>query len=299
MIKADHVSKRFGRFEAVKDVHVHVKKGSIYGLLGSNGAGKTTLLKMLSGIIQADQGKPMIEGEVIFERPDIKKRILFIPDQPYFFHQTSLLQMASFYEAVYDRWNTERFHQLHGHFDLDPKAKLSRMSKGMQRQAAFILTLSAMPDALILDEPFDGLDPVVRQQVKNLLIQDVSSREMTVLVSSHNLREMEDFCDAVGVMHKGRILYERDLEELKTDVSKLQVAFKKMPDETFLKGMDVMHFEKRGRVLTCIVRGNEGDIDRHVRAYEPAIYDVLPLTLEEIFTYEMGSVGYEIRNLIV
>ncbi|OES45006.1 ABC transporter ATP-binding protein [Domibacillus iocasae] len=299
MIKADHVSKRFGRFEAVKDVHVHVKKGSIYGLLGSNGAGKTTLLKMLSGIIQADQGKPMIEGEVIFERPDIKKRILFIPDQPYFFHQTSLLQMASFYEAVYDRWSTERFHQLHGHFDFDPKAKLSRMSKGMQRQAAFILTLSAMPDALILDEPFDGLDPVVRQQVKNLLIQDVSSREMTVLVSSHNLREMEDFCDAVGVMHKGRILYERDLEELKIDVSKLQVAFKKMPDETFLKGMEVIHFEKRGRVLTCIVRGNEGDIDRHVRAYEPAIYDVLPLTLEEIFTYEMGSVGYEIRNLIV
>ncbi|MCP3761294.1 ABC transporter ATP-binding protein [Domibacillus sp. A3M-37] len=299
MIKADHISKRFGRFEAVKDVHMHVKKGSIYGLLGSNGAGKTTLLKMLSGIVQADQGKPTIEGELIFERPDIKKRILFIPDQPYFFHQTSLLQMASFYEAVYDRWNGERFHQLLEHFDLDPKAKLSRMSKGMQRQASFILTLSAMPDALILDEPFDGLDPVVRQQVKNLLIQDVSGREMTVLVSSHNLREMEDFCDAVGVMHKGRILYERDLEELKTDVSKLQVAFRKMPDETFLKGMDVMHFEKRGRVLICIVRGNEGDIDRHVRSYEPAIYDVLPLTLEEIFTYEMGSVGYEIRNLIV
>lgn len=299
MIKADHISKRFGRFEAVKDVHVHVKKGSIYGLLGSNGAGKTTLLKMLSGIVQADQGKPTIEGELIFERPDIKKRILFIPDQPYFFHQTSLLQMASFYEAVYDRWNGNRFHQLLEHFDLDPKAKLSRMSKGMQRQASFILTLSAMPDALILDEPFDGLDPVVRQQVKNLLIQDVSGREMTVLVSSHNLREMEDFCDAVGVMHKGRILYERDLEELKTDVSKLQVAFRKMPDETFLKGMDVMHFEKRGRVLTCIVRGNEGDIDRHVRSYEPAIYDILPLTLEEIFTYEMGSVGYEIRNLIV
>lgn len=299
MIKADHISKRFGRFEAVKDVHMHVKKGSIYGLLGSNGAGKTTLLKMLSGIIKADQGKPTVEGESIFERPDVKKRILFIPDQPYFFHQASLLQMARFYAAVYDQWNEDRFHQLHQHFNLDPKAKLSRMSKGMQRQAAFILTLSAMPAALVLDEPFDGLDPVVRQQVKNLLIQDVSNRDMTVLVSSHNLREMEDFCDAVGVMHKGRLLYERDLEELKTDVSKLQVAFKRMPDESFLKGMDVMHYEKRGRVLICIVRGNEGDIDRHVRAYEPAIYDVLPLTLEEIFTYEMGSVGYEIRNLIV
>ncbi|WP_309089068.1 ABC transporter ATP-binding protein [Domibacillus sp.] len=299
MIKADHLSKRFGRFEAVKGVQMHVKKGSIYGLLGSNGAGKTTLLKMLSGIMRADQGRAVIEEKSIFEQPAVKKRILFIPDQPYFFHQTSLLQMAHFYAAVYDRWNEERFQQLYHHFNLNPKAKLSRMSKGMQRQAAFILTLSAMPDALILDEPFDGLDPVVRQQVKNLLIQDVSSRSMTVLVSSHNLREMEDFCDAVGVMHKGSLLYERDLEELKTDVSKLQVAFKKMPDESFIKGMDVMHYEKRGRVLTCIVRGNEGDIDRHVRSYEPAIYDVLPLTLEEIFTYEMGSVGYEIRNLIV
>ncbi|OXS79204.1 ABC transporter ATP-binding protein [Domibacillus enclensis] len=299
MIKAEHVSKTFGRFEAVKDVQVHVNKGSIYGLLGSNGAGKTTLLKIISGIVKADKGTAQVEGQSIFERPDVKKRILFIPDQPYFFHQTSLLQMASFYEAVYDRWDSERFHQLYEHFSLDPKAKLSRMSKGMQRQASFILTLAAMPDVLVLDEPFDGLDPVVRQQVKNLLIQDVSNRAMTVLVSSHNLREMEDFCDAVGVMHKGRILYERDLEELKTDVSKLQVAFKKMPDDTFLSGMDVMHMEKRGRVLTCIVRGQEGDIDRHVRSYEPAIYDVLPLTLEEIFTYEMGSVGYEIRNLIV
>jgi ABC-2 type transport system ATP-binding protein len=299
MIKADNVSKRFGRFDAVKNVQVHVKKGSIYGLLGSNGAGKTTLLKILSGIIRADHGVPTIEGESIFEAPDVKKRVLFIPDQPYFFHQTSLMQMASFYEAVYDQWNGERFHQLYEHFALDPNALLSRMSKGMQRQAAFILTLSAMPDALILDEPFDGLDPVVRQQVKNLLIQDVSGRSMTVLVSSHNLREMEDFCDAVGVMHRGALLYERDLEELKTDISKLQVAFKKMPDESFLAGMEVVHYERRGRVLTCIVRGTEGEIDRHVRSYEPAIYDVLPLTLEEIFTYEMGSVGYEIRNLIV
>ncbi|OLN24095.1 ABC transporter [Domibacillus antri] len=299
MIKADNVSKRFGRFDAVKDVDVNVKKGSIYGLLGSNGAGKTTLLKIISGIIRSDKGVPEIEGSSIFEAPDVKKRVLFIPDQPYFFHQSSLFQMASFYKAVYDRWNEERFHQLYKHLDLDPNRKLTRMSKGMQRQAAFILTLSAMPDALILDEPFDGLDPVIRQQVKNLLIQDVSSREMTVLVSSHNLREMEDFCDAVGVMHKGKLLYERDLEELKTDISKLQVAFKKMPDESFLAGMDVIHHEKRGRVLTCIVRGAEGNIDRYVRSYEPAIYDVLPLTLEEIFMYEMGSVGYEIRNLIV
>ncbi len=299
MIRAKGVLKKFGRHEAVKNVDLHVKKGSIYGLLGSNGAGKTTLLKLVSGILKADSGKAEIEGVSIFENPDVKKRVLFIPDQPAFFHQTSLKYMANFYKAVYSQWNETRFRQLYEHFALDPHAKLSRMSKGMQRQAAFILTLSAMPDALVLDEPFDGLDPVVRQQIKNILIQDVSTRGMALLVSSHNLREMEDFCDAVGVMHQGRLLYERDLEELKTDISKLQAAFKKMPDESFLTGMNVLHYEQRGRVLTCIVRGTEEEIDRHVRLYEPALYDVLPLTLEEIFTYEMGSVGYEIRNLIV
>lgn len=268
-------------------------------MLGSNGAGKTTFLKIITGVIRPDKGMTKIEGVSIYERPEVKERVLFIPDQPYFFQQSTLMQMASFYKAVYKRWNGERFQQLHGHFSLDPHAKLSRMSKGMQRQAAFILTLSAMPDVLVLDEPFDGLDPVVRQQVKNLLIQDVSEREMTVIVSSHNLREMEDFCDSVGIMHKGGLLFERELEELKTDVCKVQVAFRKVPDQVFLDGLDLLHYEKRGRVFICIVRGQEEDIHRHVQVFEPAIFDILPLTLEEIFTYEMGSVGYEIRNLIV
>ncbi|MFK2826049.1 ABC transporter ATP-binding protein [Bacillus sp. B190/17] len=299
MITAEKVSKRFGRYDAVKDVSIHVKKGSIYGLLGSNGAGKTTFLKMVTGIIRPDQGITKVEEVPVYENPKTKERVLFIPDQPYFFQQATLMQMSAFYEKVYERWNGGRFRQLYEHFSLDPHRKLSRMSKGMQRQAAFILTLSVMPDVLVLDEPFDGLDPVIRQQVKNLLIQDVSEREMTILVSSHNLREMEDFCDSVGVMHKGGLLFERDLEELKTDVCKVQVAFRKMPDPSFLDGMNVLHDEKRGRVLTCIVRGQEEEIYRYVQTFEPAIFDILPLTLEEIFTYEMGSVGYEIRNLIV
>lgn len=299
MITAEKVSKRFGRYEAVKDVSIHVKKGSIYGLLGSNGAGKTTLLKIMTGIICPDQGLTQIEGVPVYERPEVKERALFIPDQPYFFQQSTLMQMSSFYKAVYERWDEKRFQKLHEHFGLDPHAKLSRMSKGMQRQAAFILTLSAMPNVLVLDEPFDGLDPVVRQQVKNLLIQDVSEREMTVIVSSHNLREMEDFCDSVGIMHKGRLLFERDLEDLKTDICKVQVAFRQLPDQSFLDGLDLLHYEKRGRVFICIVRGQEEKIYRHVQAFAPAIFDILPLTLEEIFTYEMGSVGYEIRNLIV
>lgn len=299
MITADKVTKRFGRYEAVKNVSIRVKKGSIYGLLGSNGAGKTTFLKMVAGIIRPDKGTALIEEAPVYESPETKGRVLFIPDQPYFFQQATLMQMAAFYKEVYSRWNGERFRQLHEHFSLDPNRKITRMSKGMQRQAAFILTLSVMPDVLVLDEPFDGLDPVVRQQVKNLLIQDVSEREMSVLVSSHNLREMEDFCDSVGIMHKGGLLFERDLEELKTDICKVQVAFRQMPDQSFLDGMNLLHYEKRGRVYICIVRGQEEDIHRYVQTFEPAIFDILPLTLEEIFTYEMGSVGYEIRNLIV
>ncbi|KZO01287.1 ABC transporter ATP-binding protein [Pseudobacillus badius] len=299
MITAENISKRFGRYEAVKDVSIHVKKGSIYGLLGSNGAGKTTFLKIITGIMRPDKGAAKIGEAAVYEQPEVKERTIFIPDQPYFFQQSTLMQMAAFYKAVYTRWNDRRFVQLYEHFGLDPHAKLSRMSKGMQRQAAFILTLSAMPDVLVLDEPFDGLDPVVRQQVKNLLIQDVSEREMTVIVSSHNLREMEDFCDSVGIMHKGGLLFERELEELKTDICKVQVAFRQVPDQSFLDGLNLLHYEKRGRVFICIVRGQEEGIERHVQSFEPAIFDILPLTLEEIFTYEMGSVGYEIRNLIV
>ncbi|KIL51021.1 ABC transporter ATP-binding protein [Jeotgalibacillus campisalis] len=299
MIKAVAVNKKFEDLQAVHDLSLHVRKGSIYGLLGSNGAGKTTLLKMIAGIYKQDHGSITVSDQPVYEIPDSKQRVLFISDQPYFLHQTSLNQMASFYEEVYANWNAKRFKQLTSHLRMDPDKKLSRMSKGMQRQASFILTLSAMPDVLILDEPFDGLDPVVRQQMKNLILQDVADRSLTLLVSSHNLREMEDFCDYVGIMHKGTLLFERDMDELKTDIHKLQIAFKKVPDKSFLDGMDVLHYEKRGSVVLCIVKGNVDEITAYVESYQPAIFDLLPLTLEEIFIYELGGVGYEIRNLIV
>ncbi|PPA70868.1 ABC transporter ATP-binding protein [Jeotgalibacillus proteolyticus] len=299
MIKAVAVDKKFEKLQAVTNLSLHVRKGSIYGLLGSNGAGKTTLLKMIAGIYKQDKGEIKISEQPIYEMPETKQRVLFIPDQPYFLHQTSLLNMAWFYEQVYTKWNAKRFKQLTTHFRMDPTKNLSRMSKGMQRQASFILTLSAMPDVLILDEPFDGLDPVVRQQMKNLILQDVAERGLTLIVSSHNLREMEDFCDYVGIMHKGTLLFERDMDELKTDIHKLQIAFKNVPEKSFLDGMDVLHYEKRGSVVLCIVKGKMEDISAYVRSYNPAIFDLLPLTLEEIFIYELGGVGYEIRNLIV
>ncbi|KIL51833.1 ABC transporter ATP-binding protein [Jeotgalibacillus soli] len=299
MIKATAVDKRFEDLQAVSNLTLHVQRGSIYGLLGSNGAGKTTLLKMLAGIYKQDQGKITINNQPIYEVPDTKQRVLFIPDQPYFLHQTSLNNMAAFYEQVYTHWNSNRFKQITDHFKMDPNKKLNRMSKGMQRQASFILSLSTMPEVMILDEPFDGLDPVVRQQMKNLILQDVADRGLTLLVSSHNLREMEDFCDYVGIMHKGTLLFERDMDELKTDIHKLQIAFRVVPDKSFLDGLNVLHYEKRGSVLLCIVKGSVGEISDYVESYNPAIFDLLPLTLEEIFIYELGGVGYEIRNLIV
>lgn len=300
MITTEGVTKSFGDLQAVNDVSLHVKPGSIYGLLGSNGAGKSTLLKILAGIYRADQGKALVDGKPVFETPETKGRTLFISDYPYFFNQTSLDDMARFYRGVYPFWNEKRYEQLTAHFEIDQKQKLNRFSKGMQRLAAMILTISAMPDVLILDEPFDGLDPVVRHQMKNILLQEVADRSLTLMVSSHNLREMEDFCDFVGVMHKGKILFEKDLDDLKSDVHKIQLAFKQAPGHHALTDdLDLLHHEQRGSMQMLIVKGDKESILKHINQFDPVILDVLPLTLEEVFHYEMGGAGYEIRNLII
>ncbi|RKL66630.1 ABC transporter [Salipaludibacillus neizhouensis] len=300
MIKAEAVNKKFEDLQAVRDLTLHVKKGSIYGLLGSNGAGKSTFLKIIAGVYKPDNGKLTIEDQPIYEQPDTKQTVLFISDQPYFFNLATLQDMADFYAGVYERWNMKRYEQLTKHFRMDPKKRLNRMSKGMQRQAAFILTLATMPNVLVLDEPFDGLDPVIRQQMKNLIMQDVADRELTLIVSSHNLREMEDFCDYVGVLHEGSLLFERDLDELRTDIHKLQLAFKEVPNEDSLKqDLDVLHYELKGSVVFLIVKGQNDEILAKVNRLNPAVVDMLPLTLEEIFIYELGGAGYEIENLIV
>jgi ABC-2 type transport system ATP-binding protein len=253
----------------------------------------------LAGIYLQEQGTVSIDKEPVFENLKLKEKLFYLPDQPYFLPQYTTRQMGSFYRSFYPNWNEERFKQLAEWFELDLHKKIHSFSKGWQRQAAFILALSAKPETLILDEPMDGLDPVVGKKVKNLLIQDVADREMTILISSHNLREIEDLCDHIGIIHKGEILLEKELDELKADIHKIQVAYKEGMPNHLVKSLDILHTEKRGSVTLLIVRGNEDGIAEQIRKTRPVIFDILPLTLEEIFIYEMGDIGYAIKNIIV
>lgn len=299
MIEMKNVSKGFDHFKAVENVDLSIQKGSIYGLIGSNGAGKTTLIKLLTGIYRQEKGEVMIDGKPVYENVSLKQKVFYIPDQPYFLSHYTTKQMARFYKSMYSTWSVERYEKLASLFEVDQDKKIHTFSKGWQRQIAFILALSANPEILILDEPLDGLDPVVRKKVKNLLIHDVAEREMTILISSHNLREVEDICDHIGIIHKGTLLMEKELDELKSDTHKVQVAYKEGVPEQLLKNLTLLHTEKRGSVFLCIVRGEEDAIVKQIRGTNPVIFDLLPLTLEEIFIYEMGEYGYAIKDVIV
>ncbi len=298
MIEVEGVSKQFQELEALKDVSLSVHKGSIYGLVGSNGAGKTTLLKLLAGIYRQNSGALTIDSQPVFENDAIKTRTAFIPDLLYFFPNFSVQDVAHFHAGIYPQWNQARFEKLRSVFNIEVKRRIKTLSKGMQRQIAFWMSLALMPDVMILDEPIDGLDPVMRQKVKNLIIQDVAEREMTVMISSHNLRDLEDICDNIGILHQGEMLIQKDLDDLKADVHKIQIAFSGDVPPTLLQDMPALYQEKRGSVLILIVRGVYEDIIRSMQSYHPAVLDILPLTLEEIFIYEMGDHGYEIKNIL-
>ena len=284
--------------EAINQLNLTIGTGSIFGLLGSNGAGKTTLLKMLAGILVQDEGEIFIDQSSVFENKSLKDRCFFIPDSPCFFSNYTILQMAHFYHNIYSAWNEERFLQYLDVFQIPVHKKIHRLSKGMQRQVAFWLALSTMPEVLILDEPFDGLDPVMRQNVKQLLIQDVAERNITIVISSHNLREIEDLADHVAILHEGKLLLEKDLDDLKADVHKVQFAFKDKIPTGIYRGLDILNKETRGSVMICIMKGQATSIVQHFDLYQPDIFDILPLTLEEIFIYEMGDVGYAIQNVL-
>lgn len=299
MIEIKQVSKLYEGKEAIKDVTLVIHEGSIFGLLGSNGAGKTTLLKMLSGNLIQDCGEVLIDQSHVFENREVKNRCFFLPDTPYFLANYTIMQMAGFYSHIYSDWNQERFYQLQEVFPIPFQNKIHKLSKGMQRQVAFWLALSTMPEVLILDEPFDGLDPVMRKNVKQLLIQDVSERKMTILISSHNLREIEDLADHVGILHKGELIIQKDLDDLKADVHKVQIAFKNKIPYGIYRGVQVLNKERRGAVIVCIVKGKKSEIESHFNQFQPEIFDMLPLTLEEIFIYEMGDIGYVIQNNLV
>lgn len=299
MITVNNVSKSFEGFMALSNLEMNVKKGSIYGLVGTNGAGKTTVIKHIAGVYKEDQGLIQIEGEPVYDNAFIKERIGYVPDDLYFFGSYSLKEMGRFYKGVYPNWDQGRFDAMITRFGLNPNQKLTQFSKGMQKQATFILTMSTRPDYLILDEPIDGLDPIVRKSVWKYIVDDVAERKMTVLVSSHNLREMENICDAIGIISAGKMVIERDLDELRSDIHKVQLAFSdKGKAEAELEALNILHREHRGSVELLIIRNRKDEVEAVMEKVKPVIFDMLPLTLEEIFIYELGGADDEIQGII-
>lgn len=299
MIKVHGIVKKFGTFKALDGFDMHVEKGSIYGLVGSNGAGKTTIINHLTGALFADSGTVEIDGMPVFENASLKQRVLSIADDWYFYGSYTIKEMAAFYESLYNNFNRERYEKLGKYFSIEENRQIRRLSKGMKKQVAFRLVLSCMPDVLILDEPLDGLDPVMRKQIMNIIINDVAEREMTVLVSSHNLRELEDICDHVGIIHKGKMVIEKPLYDLKGAVHKYQIAFEGELPEEISERLDVLHTSKIGSVYTLIVKGDTDIADEVIKKYSPLIFDKVSLTLEEVFIYELGGLGYDFSNILV
>ena len=298
MIEVRELVKRFDGFAALDGASLSVPTGSVYGLVGPNGAGKSTLIRHLTGIYRQDEGTISIAGEPVWENSALKARVAAIPDDWYYFPQSSIRDMMRFYRSFYPAFNMERYGKLKEGFQIDEKRPIRRLSKGMQKQAAFWLTLCCMPDYLVLDEPVDGLDPVMRRQVWSLVMGDVSERGTTVLVSSHNLRELEDVCDHVGIMDHGKVLLERSLAQLQDNMVKLQVVFPDGVTEVPAE-LPVLHASKMGRIHTLIMRMSAREAEERVAAYSPLLVDAVPLTLEEIFIYELGGVNYEVKDMVL
>ena len=299
MIEVRGLVKTFDGFAALSGAELTAQKGTVYGLVGPNGAGKTTLLRHLTGVYRQDSGSVTFDGRPVWENADVKARIASIPDDWFYFMQAGLRDMMRFYRGFYPSFNLERYGKLKEVFALDETRPLRRMSKGQQKQAAFWLAMCAMPDYLILDEPVDGLDPVMRRQVWSLILQDVSERGMTVLVSSHNLRELEDVCDHVGVMNKGKLLLERSLSELQDNTVKLQLAFNGSELPALPQDIKVLHHAQTGRVHTLICRGSAEELQKKLAVTQPIFIDAVPLTLEEIFIYELGGEDYAVRDIVL
>lgn len=299
MIKGECICKSYDGHKALKDVSIKVNKGSIYGLIGSNGAGKTTLLKILSGIYEEDSGNVLLDDLTVYENIETKSKLIFIPDTLYFFPQYRVIDMVKFYRRIYKSFDLERYNTLKSAFKIDDKNKINSLSKGMQRQVSFLLAICVKPEILILDEPLDGLDPIMRKKFKNLIIQEVADRKMTVLISSHNLRELEDFCDSIGIIHEGKLILQKDLDELKIGIHKIQVAFKGAVPKELFSNFEILYKENQGSIYSLIVKGDKQNIINTLDGENPILLDILPLTLEEIFIYEMGDVGYEIKNIIL
>lgn len=298
MIQVQALTKRFGAFPALDQVSVQIQTGSIFGLIGSNGAGKSTLLRLLSGIYRPEEGQVLLDGKSPYENTSLKDRIRFLPDDPWIPGQSSLPEMGKPLSRFYSRWDAAYFQRLCAMFPLPPKARLHEMSKGQKKQAALILALSSRPDFLLLDEVFDGLDPVIRKLCKQLIVQEVTDRGMSVVIASHNLRELEDFCDTLALLHKGGIILEDELDNMRLGIHKVQAIFPAMPDLSSLKEkLCVVSAETSGSLLTLVVRGNEEEILSALDGFSPTFREIVPLSLEEVFISEMEAAGYDLENI--
>lgn len=293
MLEIKNLTKTFGNFKALDNLNMTVPTGAVYGLVGPNGAGKSTAIRHITGVYRPDQGSVTLDGETTYENTVVKSRMAAITDDLFFFNGATIEDMRKFYAGIYPKFDNELFKKVGEAFDLPAKTPVRRFSKGMQKQAAFWLTISCRPDIMILDEPVDGLDPVMRRQVWSLMMSDVAQQGTTILVSSHNLRELEDICDHVGIMNRGQMLLERSLADMQGNTVKVQLVGD-IPEK-----LEVLHRTDSGRLTTLIVRATTKQAIDVLSTANPVYFDVLPLSLEEIFIYELGGVDYEIKDIIL
>lgn len=299
MITATNVTKKFDDFIALDNLNCNIQKGCVYGLVGSNGAGKSTFLRLITGIYKVDSGSITINSENVYENPTIKEKFVFVPDELFFLPQANMLKMAKLYQTSYMNFNTKRFDELTNLFKLNPKANINTFSKGMKRQAATILALSCMADYIFFDETFDGLDPVIRNLLKKVIYADVCERNATVVITSHSLRELEDTCDQLALLHKGGIVFESDIDNLKTSLFKIQVAFDYSYDKELFEDIKIINFSKKGSVSNIIIRGDKQEVSEIIKSKNPILFEIIPLSLEEVFIYEMEALGYAFENVII
>lgn len=298
MIEVKNLTKYFDDYKALDNATLNIPDGSVYGLAGPNGSGKTTIIKHILGVYKSDAGSVLLDGENVYDNAQAKAKIAAIPDDWFFYTQATIKDMMKFYRDIYKSFNMERYNKLKEVFNIPEKKPIRHLSKGMQKQVAFWLAMSTMPKYLVLDEPVDGLDPVMRRQVWSLMMEDVVERGTTVLVSSHNLRELEDVCDHVGIIDRGKLLLERNLSDLQDNMVKIQIVFQN--DEVVIpKELSILNHSNIGKVHTLIVRENSENAIASLKQVNPVLIDAIPLTLEEIFIYELGGVDYEVKSIIL